>query len=131
MKTLAEVAKVYKTVAQTLIRSGYSGWKKAPYDTGNLYNTIGSFNNEGRMAFTQGKRSFLNLNYAPDGAKYGQYVHNGTSRMEARPFAETAANSVEVKAAISQYQNSKVEEVRKEINKRMTIIMKDSGFVKK
>jgi hypothetical protein len=131
MKTLAEVAKVYKTVAQTLIRGGYSGWKKPPYDTGNLYRTIGSFNNEGRMAFKQGKRSFLNLNYAPSGATYGQYVEKGTSKMEARPFAETAANSSEVRNAIREYQNSEVDEVRKEINKRMTIIMKDAGFVRK
>lgn len=130
MKTLAEVATVYKTVAQTLIRSGYSGWKKAPYDTGNLYRTIGSFNNEQRMVFTQGKRSFLNFNYAPDGAKYGLYVEKGTSRMPSRPFAETAANSSEVREAIREYQNSEVDEVRKEINKRMTIIMKDAGFQK-
>lgn len=131
MKTLADVAKVYKTVAQTLIQNGYSGWKKAPYDTGNLYRTIGSFNNEQRMVYTQGKRSFLNLNYAPKGAEYGVYVEKGTSRMQSRPFAETAANSTELKNAIREYQNSEVDEVRKEIDKRMTVIMKDAGFKKR
>jgi hypothetical protein len=130
MKTLSDVAKVYRTVAETLIRNGYSGWKKAPYDTGNLYRTIGSFNNDQRMVFRQGKRSFLNLNYAPKGAEYGLYVEKGTSRMKARPFAETAANSAEVRNAIRDYQNSEVDEIRKEIDKRMTIIMKDAGFVK-
>lgn len=130
MKTLAEVAKVYKQVATNYIRNGYSGWKKAPYDTGNLYRTVGSFNNEGRMVFKQKEKSFLNLNYAPPGAKYGLYVEKGTSLMASRPFAETAANSSEVKKAIREYQDSEVEQVRTEINKRMTIIMKSSGFKK-
>jgi hypothetical protein len=50
--------------------------------------------------------------------------------MPSRPFAETAANSSEVREAIREYQNSEVDEVRNEINKRMTIIMKDAGFQK-
>lgn len=130
MKTLAEVAKVYKNTAINYIRNGASGWKKPPYDTGNLYRTVGSFNNESRMAFKQGAKSFLNLNYAPPGAKYGLYVEKGTRLMASRPFAEKAANSPEVKRAIKEYQDSEVEEVRTEINKRMTIIMKSSGFKK-
>ncbi len=130
MKTLADVAKVYKQVATNYIRNGYSGWKKPPYDTGNLYRTIGSFNNESRMAFVQKNRSFLNLNYSPPGAKYGIYVEKGTRKMPARPFAENAANSSLVKAAIKEYQDSKFVEVRTEINKRMTIIMRSSGFKK-
>ena len=131
MKTLNEVAAVYIGVAQALIQKGYSGWKKAPYDTGNLYRTIGSFNTDSRMAFKQGNRSFLNLNYAPNGAKYGLYVEKGTRRMKSRPFAETAANSNEVRAAIKEYQDFEVDYVHKEINKRMTIIMKEAGFKKK
>ena len=131
MKTLNEVAAVYRGVAQALIQKGYSGWKKAPYDTGNLYRTIGSFNTDSRMAFKQGNRSFLNLNYAPNGAKYGLYVEKGTRRMKSRPFAETAANSNEVRAAIKEYQDFEVDYVHKEINKRMTIIMKEAGFKKK
>lgn len=131
MKTLNEVAAVYRGVAQALIQKGYSGWKKAPYDTGNLYRTIGSFNTDSRMAFKQGNRSFLNLNYAPNGAKYGLYVEKGTRRMKSRPFAETAANSNEVRAAIKEYQDFEVDYVHKEINKRMTIIMKQAGFKKK
>lgn len=131
MKSLNEVAAVYRGVAQALIQKGYSGWKKAPYDTGNLYRTIGSFNTDSRMAFKQGNRSFLNLNYAPNGAKYGLYVEKGTRRMKSRPFAETAANSNEVRAAIKEYQDFEVDYVHKEINKRMTIIMKEAGFKKK
>lgn len=131
MKTLNDVAKVYRTIAQNYIKNGYSGWKKAPYDTGNLYDQIGSFNTDARMAFTQGTKSFLNLNYAPPGARYGLYVEKGTQRMKSRPFAEVAANSSEFKKSIRQYQDSEVLEVRTEINKRMTVIMGKSGFKKK
>jgi hypothetical protein len=124
MKTLADVAKDYKTITQKLIRGGYPGWKKPPYLTGNLYRTVGSFNDDRRMIFTQKGKSFLTLNYSPPGATYGSYVEKGTSRMPARPFAATAANSSDLKRSISEYEGSKVEEVRAEVLKRMTVIFK-------
>lgn len=127
MKTLEDVAETYRQVAQSLIRGGYSGWKKAPYDTGNLYRTIGSFNTNSRMIFQQKGKSFINFNYAPPGAKYGGYVEKGTRKMASRPFAYTAANSNEVKSAIREYQDSQVLEVRNEIYKRVTIIFKPMG----
>jgi hypothetical protein len=131
MKTLEDVAQVYRQTAQNYIRNSYSGWRKAPYDTGNLYRSIGSFNNNSRMIFQQKGKSFLNLNYAPPEAKYGTYVEKGTRRMPARPFAEYAANSKALKTAINEYENSQVLEIRKEINKRMTVIMGKAGFKKK
>ena len=124
MKTLADVAKDYKSIAQKLIRGGYPGWKKPPYLTGNLYRTVGSFNDDRRMIFTQKGKSFLTLNYAPPGARYGTYVEKGTSRMPARPFAMIAANSQDLKRSIFEYEGSKVEEVRAEVQKRMTVIFK-------
>ena len=124
MKTLADVAKDYVAITQRLIRGGYPGWKKPPYLTGNLYRTIGSFNTPQRVAFQQKGKSFLNLNYAPTGAKYGTYVENGTRRMPARPFAAIAANSQDMKRSISQYQDGIVEEVRDEVVNRMAIIFK-------
>jgi len=124
MKTLADVAKDYVTITQKLIRGGYPGWKKPPYLTGNLYRTVGSFNTTQRMAFQQKGKSFLTLNYAPPGAKYGTYVEKGTRRMPSRPFAQIAANSTDLKRSISEYQDGKVEEVRTEVQKRMTVIFK-------
>jgi hypothetical protein len=122
MKTLADVAKDYKSITQKLIIGGYPGWKKPPYLTGNLYRTVGSFNNDQRMINTQKGKSFLTLNYAPPGARYGTYVEKGTSRMPARPFAATAANSQDLKRSIFEYEDGKVQEVRDEVQKRMTVI---------
>jgi hypothetical protein len=122
MKTLADVAKDYLSITQKLIRGGYPGWKKAPYLTGNLYRTVGSFNDDKRMIFTQKGKSFLTLNYAPPGARYGTYVEKGTSRMPSRPFAATAANSQDLKRSIFEYEDGKVQEVRDEVQKRMTVI---------
>jgi hypothetical protein len=122
MKTLADVAKDYKSITQKLIIGGYPGWKKPPYLTGNLYRTVGSFNDDRRMIFTQKGKSFITLNYAPPGARYGTYVEKGTSRMPARPFAATAANSADLKRSIYEYEDGKVQEVRDEVQKRMTVI---------
>jgi hypothetical protein len=122
MKTLADVAKDYKSIAQKLIIGGYPGWKKPPYLTGNLYRTVGSFNNDQRMINTQKGKSFLTLNYAPPGAKYGTYVEKGTSRMPSRPFSMIAANSQDLKRSIFEYEDGKVQEVRDEVQKRMTVI---------
>ena len=124
MKTIADVAKDYVSITQKLIRGGYPGWKKPPYLTGNLYRTVGSFNTTQRMAFQQKGKSFLTLNYAPPGAKYGTYVEKGTSRMPARPFAMIAANSQDLKRSIFEYEDGKVQEVRDEVQKRMTVIFK-------
>jgi len=124
MKTLADVAKDYVTITQKLIRGGYPGWKKPPYLTGNLYRTVGSFNTTQRMVFQQKGKSFITLNYAPPGARYGTYVEKGTRKMPSRPFAQIAANSSDFKRSISEYQNSIVQEVRDEVVKRMTVIFK-------
>lgn len=124
MKTLQDVAKDYKAIAGKLIRGGYPGWKKAPYLTGNLYRTVSSFNTPQRMAFSQKGKSFITLNYSPPGAKYGTYVEKGTYRMPSRPFAAIAANSSDLKRSIAEYEGSKVEEVRAEVQKRMTVIFK-------
>jgi hypothetical protein len=124
MKTLADVAKDYVTITQKLIRGGYPGWRKPPYLTGNLYRTVGSFNTTQRMVFQQKGKSFITLNYAPPGARYGTYVEKGTRRMPSRPFAQIAANSQDFKRSISQYQDGIVQEVRDEVVKRMTVIFK-------
>tara|TARA_R110000868_G_scaffold56824_7_gene175941 strand:- start:928 stop:1320 length:393 start_codon:yes stop_codon:yes gene_type:complete len=122
MKTLDDVAFDYVKVARKLIIGSYPGWKKAPFDTGNLYRTISSFNIPQRMRFTQKGKSFITLNYAPPGARYGTYVEKGTSRMPSRPFAMIAANSQDLKRSIFEYEDGKVQEVRDEVQKRMTVI---------
>jgi hypothetical protein len=85
---------------------------------------VGSFNTTQRMAFEQKGKSFLTLRYAPPGASYGTFVEKGTRRMPARPFAQIASNSDDLKRSISEYQDGKVEEVRAEVKERMTVIFK-------
>jgi hypothetical protein len=111
MKGLDQVADVYKSLAQLYIVNGKSGWKKPPYKTGNLYNRVGSFNNASNMVLVRNPRSStklkipnptfsIALQYAPDGATYGKFVEEGTSKMDARPFAESAANDPLLKRSI-------------------------------
>jgi hypothetical protein len=108
---LTRVADTYKQLAQLYIVNGKSGWKKPPYKTGNLYNRVGSFNDASNMILVRSPRSTTKLKipnqsfsvalqYAPPGAEYGRYVEDGTSKMEARPFAESAANDPLLKRAI-------------------------------
>jgi hypothetical protein len=108
---MIQVADVYKQLAQLYIVNGKSGWKKPPYKTGNLYNKIGSFNNASNMILVRNPRSTTKLKipnqtfsvalqYAPDGAFYGKFVEEGTSKMDARPFAESAANDPLLKRTI-------------------------------
>jgi hypothetical protein len=108
---MIQVADVYKQLAQLYIVNGKAGWKKPPYKTGNLYNKVGSFNNASNMILVRNPRSTTKLKipnqtfsvalqYAPDGAFYGKFVEEGTSKMDARPFAESAANDPLLKRTI-------------------------------
>jgi hypothetical protein len=111
IKGLDQVASVYKELAQLYIVGGKSGWKKPPYQTGNLYNRVGSFNKPSNMILVRNPRSTtklkipnqsfsISLQYAPQGATYGKFVEEGTSKMAARPFAESAANDPLLKRSI-------------------------------
>jgi hypothetical protein len=50
------------------------------------------------------------LDIAPDGATYGEYVHNGTSKMGERPFAKIGAQQQEVKDVIKQFLDAQAAE---------------------
>jgi hypothetical protein len=111
MKGLEQVAEVYKSLAQLYIVNGKSSWTKAPYRTGNLYNRVGSFNNVSNMITKRNPRSTtklkipnqsftIALQYAPEGAKYGKFVEEGTIYMDERPFAASAANDPLMKRTI-------------------------------
>ena len=116
MKTLNDVAKVYKQSVLQAINPGvpFKGYKTGSsraYRTGNLFNQVNSSNNINSMTkLGRDKKSFtISFDIAPNGAIYGQYVHNGTSKMRKRPFGEIAANSTIVKEAVDDYMNQVVE----------------------
>jgi hypothetical protein len=119
---MAEVANVYKKLSQYYIVNGKSGWTKPPYKTGNLYRTVGSYNTVSNMITNAGKgssntdieikdQSFsLKIEYAPPGAKYGKFVHDGHNTrninksarrfIAGRAFTDAALNDPIMKRAI-------------------------------
>ena len=125
MKTLKDLAGLYKTLAQTNLTTGPT---KA-YKTGNLYNQIGSKNSADSMISTPSKSKFvLTLNYAPSDATYGKFVEEGTRYMDARPFAEKAANDPKLKLEIDSFMNGKVSEILVDQVALMTKEMRRAGF---
>ena len=111
MKTLKDLAGLYRTLAQTNMVNG--PWRPV-YKTGNLYRTIGSYNTVTNMLKEISENKYtLTLNFAPPGATYGYFAETGTgthSRIGPRPFAEMAANSSELSNAINEFMGGKVEE---------------------
>jgi hypothetical protein len=106
MKTLKDVAGRYKELALTYMVRG--PWRPA-YKTGNLYNRVANFNTANRMIKESGSTVTITLNFAPDGAEYGEFVHNGTVYMVKRPFAQLAAEDTAIKAAIEDITKEKVQ----------------------
>jgi len=123
MKTLKDVAGLYKTLAANNLVQGST----RAYKTGNLYRSISDFNTPDRMISKQGNKSTITLNYAPPTAVYGGFVENGTFKMRARPFAGNAANDPLLAEAIKEYQGSQVDEINKEIYKRLSLTFSPMG----
>ena len=84
---------------------------KPAYKTGNLFNTVGSFNTTDKMLSSKKTKTgtkikietpkvYITLDYAPPGAEYGKFVQDGTVYMKKRPFAEEAANDPLLKRQI-------------------------------
>lgn len=99
MKTYKDVAGLFKTLAQTYMVSG--PWRPA-YKTGNLYRRVGDFNTANQMLREEEGKYTIVLNYAPPGAEYGKFVEEGTRYMEARPFAQYAAQDATLQSLIEE-----------------------------
>lgn len=128
MKTLKDLAGLYKTLAQTNLVTG----KTRAYKTGNLYTQVSQKNTADNMVSNPSKNKWvITLNYGPEDATYGKFVEEGTSRMEARPFAENAANSPEMKLAVDEFMKDKVKEIMVGWQSELDKDMKKSGFVAK
>lgn len=128
MKTLKDLAGLYKTLAQTNLTTGPT---KA-YKTGNLYTQVSQRNTADNMVSQLSKGTYvISLNYAPDGAEYGKFVEEGTYKMEARPFAENAANSPEMKLAVDEFMKGKVDELMIGWEEKMSKDMKKNGYIVK
>ena len=107
MKEFRQVANSFRTLAQTYMINR----SKPAYKTGNLFNTVGSFNTTDKMLSSKKTKTgtkikietpkvYITLNYAPPGAEYGKFVEEGTVKMKKRPFAEEASNDPLLKRQI-------------------------------
>jgi len=99
MKTLKDVAKIYKDKALTAINPGvpynkYKTGSSKAYKTGKMYKDVASRNRIQTM-FQKDKKGKITFTFNFSQPDYAKYVHDGTRYMKARPFAKLAALSPE------------------------------------
>lgn len=131
MKTLKDVAKVYKDQALRAINPGvpYKGYKTGSskaYKTGRLFKEVASRNRIQTM-FTEDTRGNITFRFSFDLPDYAKYVHYGTRNMKARPFAQIAATSPEFIKAKDEAMNTKTSEVLDDIFSNLDNIWKAGG----
>jgi hypothetical protein len=125
MKTLKDVAKVYKDQALKAINPGvpynkYKTGSSKAFKTGRMFKEVASRNRIQTMV-TEDRSGNIVFKFdfqLPDYAKYVQY---GTRNMKARPFAQIAAQSPEfIKAkdeAIGMKANELMDDIFSDLNK--------------
>lgn len=131
MKTLKDVAKVYKDQALRAINPGvpYSKYKTGSskaYKTGRLYKEVASRNRIQTMV-TEDKRGNITFKLNFQIPIYGKFVQYGTKKMKARPFAQIAATSPEFIKAKDEAMNEKSAEVLDDIFADLDKIWKSGG----
>ena len=111
MTSLQDIAKQISSLAQLNLQRQPTRAIK----TGNLLKKVKSANTPAKMVKeikTKDNYSFeIELDYAPPGAEYGQFVNDGTSKMAARPFADNALNDPTVTAMLDQYYEDMVDKL--------------------
>jgi hypothetical protein len=111
MPSLQDIAKQISSLAQLNLQRQPT----RAIDTGNLLKKVKSANTPAKMVKeikTRDDYSFeIELDYAPQGAEYGQYVNDGTYKMAARPFADNALNDPTVEAMLNQYYEDMVDKM--------------------
>jgi HK97 gp10 family phage protein len=111
MPTLQDIAKQISSLAQLNLQRKPTRAIK----TGNLLRKVKDANTPGKMVKeikTKDTYSFeIELDYAPQGAEYGKFVNDGTSKMKARPFADNALNDPTVEAMLNQYYEDMVDKL--------------------
>lgn len=104
-KELKDIAFKYADLAAVYMVNGQ--YFKRAYITGNLERTVRNYNDVSRMLKEESEgKVVLALNYAPPGATYGYFVHEGkgtSTKYGPRRYSEYAANDPEVKSLIDKY----------------------------
>tara|TARA_R110002126_G_scaffold17258_2_gene67633 strand:- start:1010 stop:1393 length:384 start_codon:yes stop_codon:yes gene_type:complete len=111
MPTLQDIAKQISSLAQLNLQRKPT----RAIDTGNLLRKVKAANTPSKMIKelkTKDSYSFeIELDYAPDGAEYGQFVNDGTYKMDARPFATNAMNDPTVLSMLDKYYEELVDKM--------------------
>ena len=111
MPSLKDIAKQISSLAQLNLQRQPT----RAIDTGNLLRKVKSANTPNKMVKeikTKDSYSFeIELDYAPAGAEYGQFVNDGTSKMAARPYADNALNDPTVESMLNQYYEDMVDKM--------------------
>ena len=111
MPTLKDIAKQVSSLAQLNLQRKPT----RAIDTGNLLRKVKAANTPSKMIKelkTKDSYSFeIELDYAPDGAEYGQFVNDGTYKMDARPFATNAMNDPTVLSMLDKYYEELVDKM--------------------
>jgi hypothetical protein len=111
MPSLQDIAKQISSLAQLNLQRQPT----RAIDTGNLLRKVKAANTPANMVKelkTKDSYSFeIELDYAPQGAEYGQFVNDGTSKMDARPFATNAMNDPTVLSMLDQYYDELVDKL--------------------
>ena len=112
-KELKDIAFKYADLASVYMVNGQ--FFKRAYITGNLENRVRNYNDVSRMLKEQSEgRVVLALNYAPPGAEYGYFVHEGKGTSEKygpRRYAEYAANDPQIAMMVSDYVKSEMDKM--------------------
>lgn len=110
MKTLQDVAKQYKKSAAQAIYPGfpYPAYQKTrsskAFKTGNLLTQFVRNNADDNAIARKIVNGYeFTLNVAPQGAEYGRFVHFGTTKMQARPFAEIGAEDSKFRDVLNEF----------------------------
>jgi len=131
MKTLKDIAFKYADLAAIYMVNGQ--YFKRAYITGNLENRVRNYNDLTKMLKeeTEGK-IVLALNYAPPGAEYGFFVHEGkgsSTKYGPRRYSEYAANDPELGIYINEFIMGQIDKKVEEMVKPLDFVLK--GFSKK
>jgi hypothetical protein len=131
MKTLKDIAFKYADLAATYMVNGQ--YFKRAYITGNLERRVRNYNDLTKMLKENAEgRIVLALNYAPPGAEYGYFVHEGkgsSTKYGPRRYSEYAANDPELQSYINEFVLGQIDKKVKELVKPLDFVLKQ--FAKK
>jgi hypothetical protein len=135
MKTLQDVAKQYKKSAAQAIYPGfpYSGYQKTrsskAFKTGNLLTQFVRANADDASIAIETKGGYeFTLMVAPPGAEYGRFVHFGTSKMQARPFAQIGAEDKKFRDVLDEFLKGELDQMMMKELSGISQQFKKAGF---